>query len=321
MIAVTGAAGFIGSHLAHRLARMGQELLLVDHPLVPAKQSNLEGLERFTLLGHDRFLEYLDRDSPALAGVFHLGACSSTTETDWEYLWRNNVEYSRKIWQWCARAVCPLVYASSAATYGDGSLGFDDRLLPGELRPLNPYGRSKNDFDRWALDEMAHGQPTPPSWAGVKFFNVYGAREAHKGAMASVVRQAYWQIRASGEVRLFRSNDPAYADGEQRRDFVFVEDCVDHLLWLWQRPHPPGLYNSGTGKARTFLDLTHAVFAALDIEPNVLFIDMPAAVARQYQNFTQADMSKLRAVGYDCPPTTLEQGVAATVERLCKGSA
>lgn len=314
MFAITGAAGFIGSHLAHRLARMGHALLLADHPLVPSKQGNLNDLERFTFLGHDRLLNYLYRQSPVLKGVFHLGACSSTTEADWYYLQQNNVEYSQRLWEWCARVGCPLVYASSAATYGDGSLGFDDQLRPEQLQPLNLYGRSKNDFDRWALAQVARGEPSPPAWAGVKFFNVYGAREGHKGPMASVVWQAYRQICEGGEVRLFRSNDPAYPDGGQRRDFVFVEDCVDHLLWLQQRPHPPGLYNSGTGTARTFLELARAIFAALSVEPNIRFVEMPAAITRQYQNFTQADMTRLRETGFEQAPTPLEKGVRQTVE-------
>lgn len=316
MIAVTGAAGFIGSNLALRLAGQGHDLLLVDHPLTGAKSGNLTDLKQFRVMGHDEFLTHLEHDRPKLAGVFHLGACSSTTETDWDYLERNNVGYSQAVWRWCAAHGCPLVYASSAATYGDGSAKFDDHTPPEHLHPLNLYGKSKNDFDAWALAEVAAGRSAPPGWAGLKFFNVYGPREGHKGGMASVVWQAYRQITATGEMRLFRSNDPAIPDGGQRRDFVFVRDCIDHMLWLWRNPQASGIYNSGTGTARTFADLVAAVFAALGREPTIRFIDMPPALSAQYQNYTQADMTKLREAGYDQPPTTLEYGVLATVEWL-----
>jgi len=316
MIAVTGAAGFIGSNLALRLAAEGHDLLLVDHPLTPAKAANLAELSRFRVLDHDQFLTHLERDRPQLAGVFHLGACSRTTETDWDYLDRNNVRYTRTVWEWCTANRCPLVYASSAATYGDGTRGFDDRTPAAELQPLNLYGKSKNDFDAWVQEQLRAGRPTPPGWAGLKFFNVYGPREDHKGGMASVVWHAYRQVRETGEVRLFRSTVDGIADGEQRRDFVFVGDCIDHMLWLWAHPAASGIYNSGTGTARTFLDLARAVFAALGREPAVRFIDMPAALAAQYQSYTRADVSKLRAAGYDRPPTALEAGVAATVEWL-----
>jgi len=250
--------------------------------------------------------------------VVHLGACSSTTETDWGFLQRNNIEYSQRLWTWCARAVRPFYYASSAATYGDGALGFDDRTPPERLRPLNLYGKSKNDFDRWVLQEVARGGAAPPGWAGLKFFNVYGPREAHKQGMASVVWHARGQILARGEVGLFKSNETAYPDGGQKRDFVFVEDCIDHLLWLAANPHVRGIFNSGTGTARTFIDLARAVFAALEREPRLRFIDMPPTLSAQYQNYTQADMSKLRAAGYAKDPTTLEEGVRRSI--LAAGS-
>ncbi len=313
MIAVTGAAGFIGSNLAHRLAADGTDLLLVDHELTPPKAANLAGLARFRFLRHDAFLDDLDTGRVEPEVVFHLGACSSTTETDWDYLSRNNVAYTQHLWQWCVRHDKPLIYASSAATYGDGSLGFDDRVAPDRLAPLNLYGRSKNDFDRWALDLADRGEPCPPTWAGLKFFNVYGPRESHKGGMASVVWQAHRQILASGVMKLFRSNDPAIADGGQRRDFVFVGDCVDQAIWLARNPHPGGLYNSGSGSARTFLELTEAVFAALGLAPRIEFVPMPERLAGHYQNYTCARLDRLREAGYSAPPTPFEAGVARTV--------
>jgi ADP-L-glycero-D-manno-heptose 6-epimerase len=316
MIAVTGAAGFIGSNLAARLACMGHQLLLVDRLPLGPKATNLASLPPSRLMGPDAFLAFLAAGGEGIEAVFHLGACSRTTETDWSYLERNNVRYSQAVWSWCAARGKPLLYASSAATYGDGSLGFDDRTPPEKLRPLNLYGKSKNDFDAWALAESRSGRPTPPGWAGLKFFNVYGPNEGHKGPMASVVWHARRQIAESGEVRLFRSTEPAVADGCQRRDFVFVHDCVDHLLWLWRHPEVSGIHNSGTGEARTFLDLAHAVFASLGISPAVRFIDMPASLSGQYQSYTRADMSKLRSSGYDGPVTSLEDGVRATVQAL-----
>ncbi|MDY3558280.1 ADP-glyceromanno-heptose 6-epimerase [Gemmata sp. JC673] len=316
MIAVTGAAGFIGSNLAHALAAEGHALLLVDHELTPAKAANLAGLSRFRFSRHDHFLDDLSAGRVAPDAVFHLGACSSTTETSWDYLSRNNVEYTRHLWNWCAERRRPFFYASSAATYGDGALGFNDRTPPHELRPLNLYGKSKNDFDIWALAEVAAGRAAPPQWAGLKFFNVYGPREPHKGRMASVVFQTHKQVKATGEMKLFRSTDPAFTDGGQRRDFVFVGDCVNHMLWLWRHAAPGGVYNSGSGAARTFYDLAHAVFVALGLAPRIGFIDMPADLAGKYQNFTQADMSKLRGAGWDAPSTALEDGVRETVRWL-----
>ncbi|WP_029630306.1 ADP-glyceromanno-heptose 6-epimerase [Zavarzinella formosa] len=316
MIAITGAAGFIGSNLAHRLAGEGHELLLVDHPITAPKAANWVGLEHFRFMDHDRFLAALTGEMKSLAAIFHLGACSSTTEGDWDYLAKNNVGYTRTLWDWCASHGRPFFYASSAATYGDGSRGFDDRTHPGELHPLNLYGKSKNDFDIVALAEVASKRPTPPKWAGLKFFNVYGPRETHKNRMASVVWQAHGQILRTGEMKLFRSTDPAYPDGGQLRDFVFVGDCVDHMIWLWKNNAPGGLYNSGTGTPRTFLDLVKATFVAMGREPVIRFVDMPADLAGKYQNYTKAEMSKLHQAGYHTPATTLEEGVWKTVAWL-----
>lgn len=314
MIAITGAAGFIGSHVAHRLSKLGHELLLVDHPLVVAKTGNFVGLDRFQFLDHTQFLIEIQKSSLKLDGIFHLGACSKTTETNWDYLLANNVNYTQTLWNWCATHQQPFIYASSAATYGNGSKGFDDHTLPTELEPMNLYGKSKNDFDIWVLDQVSRKQPLPPTWAGMKFFNVYGPRERHKGSMASVIWHSFRQIRDAGVVKLFRSTDPAYSDGGQLRDFVFVEDCVDHMLWFFQERRASGIFNSGTGQARTFLDLAKATFAALGKEPKIEFIDMPEGLKKQYQNYTQATLKKLRHAGYQKAPTTLEAGAKLTVE-------
>jgi ADP-L-glycero-D-manno-heptose 6-epimerase len=310
MIAITGAAGFIGSNLAHRLAEMGYGLLLVDHPLTQAKPANWVGLRGFGFLDHEYFLGQLD--SLKLDAIFHLGACSATTETNWDYLQKNNIAYSQRLWEYAAGAGIPYLYASSAATYGDGSKGFDDRTPPGELQPLNLYGKSKNDFDAWALAQTK----APPRWAGFKFFNVYGPRETHKNRMASVVYQTWKQVKATGGMKLFRSSDPKYPDGGQLRDFVFVQDNIDHMLWCWANDVPGAVYNSGTGTARSFHDLAKAVFTALNLEPNIGFVDMPADLQGKYQNFTEANMDKLRATGYASPATSLEDGVRRTVEWL-----
>jgi ADP-L-glycero-D-manno-heptose 6-epimerase len=288
-------------------------LLLVDGEMSTPKAENIKGLARHPYVHQNDFLDRLGMDIRRLDAIFHLGACSSTTETDWDFLRRNNVEYSQRLWSWSATNRCPFLYASSAATYGDGSLGFDDRTQPYSLRPLNLYGKSKNDFDIWALQQAAAGLATPPAWAGVKFFNVYGARERHKDRMASVVWQAFGQIQQTGAVRLFRSTHPDFPDGGQKRDFVYVEDCIDHLLWLWRNPHQGGLFNSGTGAPRSFLDLAQAVFAALGQKPVIHFIDMPSDLAGKYQSYTCAEMSKLRGAGFDEPPTSLENGAAACV--------
>lgn len=309
MIVVTGAAGFIGSNLAHRLAADGAELLLVDTREHQKNKDNLSGLERFPFKDHVAFVQQLEAGSITPEAIFHMGACSDTTETNWDYLRENNIEYSARLWKMCTRLGIPYIYASSAATYGDGSVGFDDRTLPEQLHPLNLYGKSKNDFDAWALAQ----KDAPPRWAGLKFFNVYGPREGYKGGMASVVWKARKQIEEAGEMTLFRSSDPVYHDGEQKRDFVFVGDCIEHMLWLWRNPHPGAVFNSGTGMARTFLDLAHAVFAAMGRTPNIRFVDMPENLKGRYQNFTQAVMTKLRDAGCPVPPTSLEEGVKQSI--------
>lgn len=312
MIAITGAAGFIGSNLAHRLALEGYDLVLVDRTMSPLKAENLSGLPSCRFLWHDAFLAELSSGTLSPAAIFHLGACSRTTETSWDFLESNNVGYSQSLWNWCAENRRPFYYASSAATYGDGSRGFDDRTEPDDLQPLNLYGRSKNDFDRWALTQTE----SPPQWGGLKFFNVYGPRESHKERMASVVWQTFRQISETGGMKLFRSNDPSFGDGEQSRDFVFVDDCVEQMLWMWRHSPRNGIYNCGTGRARSFFDLARAVFDALALPTDITFIDMPADISRQYQNFTQSEMHSIRVAGYDRPATALEDGVASTVAAL-----
>ncbi|VTS08366.1 ADP-glyceromanno-heptose 6-epimerase [Tuwongella immobilis] len=316
MIAITGAAGFIGSRLAQHLARQHYPLLLVDCDLPANKLVNLMGIAPLRFLDHQSFLNQLESGSIVPEAIFHLGACSSTTETNWDYLLQNNVVYSQRLWTWAARARRPFIYASSAATYGDGSAGFSDRTPPEHLRPMNLYGKSKNDFDIWALNEARNGRLTPSTWAGMKFFNVYGPGEAHKGTMCSVVLKAYRQILSQGEVTLFRSNDVRIPDGGQLRDFVFVDDCIAHMLWLWQRRGPNGIYNSGTGQARSFFDLARGVYSAMNLPPRIRFIDMPESLSAHYQNYTQAEMGKLREVGCKLPSTSLEEGIRRYVAEL-----
>jgi ADP-L-glycero-D-manno-heptose 6-epimerase len=313
---VTGACGFIGSRLAKRLAATGTSLILVDHETTRAKAANLAGVQQFHFIRHDHFLQELEAGKHSPEAIYHLGACSSTTETNWTYLNENNIEYTRRLWNWASRNACPFVYASSAATYGDGAQGFDDATPPTQLTPLNLYGKSKNDFDIWALAQVAAKHPSPPAWAGMKFFNVYGPGEEHKGRMASVVWQAAKQIEATGKMKLFRSTVPGLPDGGQSRDFVYVEDCVSHMLFLSAKPGTAGVFNSGTGKARSFHDLVLATYVALGKTPEIEFIDMPADLAKQYQNFTEAKMNKLYAHGYPHPPTSLEEGVRKYVETM-----
>ena len=245
--------------------------------------------------------------------VFHLGDRTDTTEFDYTVLEKLNVEYSKRIWNYCVEKNIPLVYASSAATYGDGELGYkDDHELPYQLNPLNPYGRSKNEFDKWALKENKQ----PPFWAGLKFFNVYGPNEYHKARMASVIFHSFNQIKSSGKVKLFRSHKPGFKDGEQLRDFVYVKDVVDICYWLMNEKPAPGLYNLGTGKARTFKDLVTAIFTSLNKQPLIEFIDTPLDIRDKYQYFTEADMTKLRNAGYKEDFYSLEEGVETYVKNF-----
>ena len=314
MLVITGAGGFIGSVLAAHLNEAGRtDLVIVDRFGSGDKWRNIAKRDFFEIVPIDGLFPWLERNGAAVEAVFHLGANSSTTERDADHIIATNLNASVALWHWCAAKAKPLIYASSAATYGDGAAGFDDAGgLDGltRLRPLNLYGWSKHAFDRWALRQAAAGH-APPFWAGLKFFNVFGPNEYHKGDMQSLVVKYYPKIAAGETVRLFSSHRPDYADGEQLRDFVYVKDCAEVLLWLWrqQRPEISGLYNLGTGEARSFLDLMHATGAACGQEPRIEFVDIPPEIRPSYQYFTEAKMSRLRAAGYNAPFTRLEDAV------------
>jgi ADP-L-glycero-D-manno-heptose 6-epimerase len=320
-VLITGAAGFIGSRLAETVALEGAEVVSVDLERHFEERAEHHGFVFGEIVDRDRLFDWLDASAPALDRIFHIGACSSTMETDENYLRRVNVEYSQKLWEYATRKRIPFYYASSAATYGDGSQGFDDseELLP-RLRPLNAYGRSKHLFDLWALEQERKGSH-PPAWAGFKFFNVYGFGERHKSNQASVVLHAYDQIRATGKLRLFKSHHPDYRDGEQKRDFIAVEDVVSVLLFAAEKPVRRGIFNLGTGQARTFLDLARATFDALETPESIEFIPTPESIRDKYQYFTEARMEKLRALGYPEPFLSLEEGISEYVRRLALRSA
>jgi ADP-L-glycero-D-manno-heptose 6-epimerase len=317
MILVTGGAGFIGSNLLAGLEARGPLALAVcDRLGHDDKWRNIAKREIAAFVPPERLGEFLDKNRDALDTVFHLGAVSSTTETDADLIVESNFTLSLYLWDWCARHGKRLIYASSAATYGDGTAGFDDEFSIAhlaKLKPLNAYGWSKNAFDRRVARIVAGNGARPRQWAGVKFFNVYGPNEYHKGDMASVVYHTHGRIKRGEKARLFRSHDPKYKDGGQMRDFVWVGDCVDVLLWLHANPDKEGLFNIGSGKARSFLDLTHAVHAALGRAPEIEWVDTPPEIRARYQYFTEAKIDRLRASGYRKPTTALEDGVATYV--------
>ena len=316
-IIVTGGAGFIGSHLVEALNQRGwTDILVVDQLGRDPKWRNLVGLQVSEVLQGDAFREALHADRlPPAAAVFHFGACSSTTETDTGYLLDTNYRYSVDVCEWCLRHGTRFVYASSAATYGDGAQGYADTdAVTPTLRPLTPYGFSKQLFDLWAL-HRGHLR----SVVGLKFFNVYGPRETHKGDMRSLVHKAVEQLEATGELCLFKSHRPEYRDGEQVRDFVWVGDAVQVALFFLEHPAVSGLFNCGTGQGRTWLDLARAVGRALGREPRIRFIDMPEVLRPRYQYRTVADLRKLRAAGYAAAFTALDEGVRATVHAVTTG--
>jgi len=307
MIVVTGAAGFIASFLAQHLNELGfTDLVLVDDFSRQEKKENYASLSYSKLMDRKFFLNWLETTHDMVDFVFHLGARTDTTEFKMDILEELNLHYSQAIWRICSLKAIPLVYASSAATYGLGEFGYkDDHSLSDKFQPLNPYGISKNEFDKWALQQSA----TPPFWAGLKFFNIYGPHENHKGRMASVIFHAFHQIQKNGEMKLFRSHNPNYSDGGQLRDFVYVKDVTTVCQFLMEKRPESGIYNLGSGKARTFLDLVNYTFKALNKKPIISFIDTPIDIRDKYQYFTEADMSKLIGQGYNKPFHSLEEGV------------
>jgi ADP-L-glycero-D-manno-heptose 6-epimerase len=316
MILITGGAGFIGSNLQAALVRRGHETVVVDTLGSDGKWRNLARHPPARLVHPDDLHGFLD-SHPPLEMVFHLGAVSETTAVDGDHTWATNVELSRYLWEWCAARGVPLVYASSAATYGDGAQGFDDEFTPAaldRLRPLNLYGWTKHAFDLLVAKVLTQRKEQPPQWAGLKFFNVYGPNEYHKGKMISVVKVKHDEVAAGGPVRLFKSDQPGLPDGAQARDFIWIGDVVDVMLWLMENPAVSGLFNLGTGRARTYLDLAHAVSDAAGRPRAVEFIDMPADLRGQYQSFTQAPMQRLRAAGYAGQFTPMEEGIRRYVQ-------
>lgn len=312
MIVVTGAAGFIGSCMVSKLNAMSKnDLLLVDDFSPLEKTPNLSGKKFIQQIDRANFIDWFKQHAREVSFVYHLGARTDTTEFNVEIFNELNLNYSISIWKICTEYNIPLVYASSAATYGLGEWGYDDNHeLIEKLKPLNPYGDSKNDFDKWVLKQTKF----PPFWAGLKFFNVYGPNEFHKARMASVIFHAFNQISEHGGMKLFRSHKPEFKDGEQLRDFVYVKDVIDVAYFLQVNQPESGIYNLGSGKARTFLDLTRATFDAMSKQVNITFIDTPKDIRESYQYFTEANMQKLRNVGYTAPFYSLEAGVKEYVQ-------
>ena len=317
MIVVTGGAGFIGSNIVFALnARGRHDVVAVDRLGTDDKWRNLQKRELADLVAPEDLWPFLSSRRGQVETIVHMGAISATTERDADLIVRTNFRLSLDLWTWCAEAGARFIYASSAATYGDGAQGFLDDESPealAALRPLNPYGWSKHLFDRRVARLVQEKAPQPPQWAGLKFFNVYGPNEYHKGEMRSWLAKTCAAAAAGTPVQLFRSHRPDYADGGQMRDFVHVDDCVAVVLWLLDQPQANGLFNVGSGEARSWLDLAHALFGALAREPRIEFAPMPQELQGRYQYFTEADMGKLRQAGYREPPRTLEDGVAAYV--------
>ncbi|HEY5597840.1 MAG TPA: ADP-glyceromanno-heptose 6-epimerase [Kiloniellales bacterium] len=317
MILVTGGAGFIGSNLAAALAARGDPVVICDRLGSHGKWRNIAPVEVADILAPEALPAFLEAHGDELRAVVHMGAISETTAEDADALVENNFRLSMRLWVFCAARNKQFIYASSAATYGDGARGFDDDASIehlARLRPLNAYGWSKHTFDRWVARRLADGAARPLQWAGLKFFNVYGPNEQHKGAQASVAWHLWTQVKAGGPARLFRSHHPDYADGGQLRDFVWVGDCVDVVLWLLDNRRLNGLFNVGTGTARSFADLAGAVFAALGQAPRIDYIPTPENIRDRYQYFTEAKMQRLREAGYEQPFTTLEVGVRRYIQ-------
>jgi ADP-L-glycero-D-manno-heptose 6-epimerase len=317
---VTGAAGFIGARFVASCREVGVPVISVDEPSYFRTRKEHVGIHFGRIIDRRELFEWLETELPSLSAIVHLGACTDTTEMDEVYLRETNLEYSRRLWVYASQEHVPFIYASSAATYGDGSAGYDDdeALIP-SLRPLNPYGQSKQDFDLWVLQQERLGS-LPPAWSGFKFFNVYGFGERHKGKMASVVLHAFDQIRDSGAVQLFKSYREKIEHGHQKRDFISVEDVMTVLHFALLKPIRRGIFNLGTGSARTFLDLARCVFKEVGKPEQIEFIDMPVEIRERYQYHTEAKMDRLREEGYQTPFKPLELGIQLCVRDLIKGS-
>jgi ADP-L-glycero-D-manno-heptose 6-epimerase len=318
MIVVTGAAGFIGSNMVSKLNSEGfKDIVVVDDFSHPEKNKNLEGKIYSQKIHRDDLIEWIDANHRFVEFIFHMGARSATTGFPKEVYDELNLDYTKALWNKCVEYGLPMVYASSAATYGMGEFGYEDNHeIVEKLKPLNLYGESKNDFDKWALKQ----EKQPFFWAGLKFFNVYGPNEYHKGRMKSVVAHAFNQIKETGAMKLFKSHHPDYTDGGQTRDFVYVKDLNEIMIFLMNHRKDSGLYNVGTGNARTFLDLTKNTFKGMGVEENISFIDTPMDIRDKYQYFTEANMSKLRSIGYNKAFTSLEDGVADYVKNYLIGN-
>lgn len=314
MIILTGVSGFIGSCFLRKLNQIGfnREVVVVDDFYKIYKDQNTLNKAVREWMHRDIFLDWFEKTSQKIDYVIHLGARTDTTLMDKEVFDELNFNYSKRIWNTCAERQIPLIYASSAATYGDGSLGFkDDHDGIKNLNPLNPYGQSKHDFDVWALSQ----KHAPPQWFGCKFFNVYGPNEYHKSRMASVIFHTFHKIKSTGEMQLFKSHKTEYKDGEQSRDFIYIKDLMSILTFLMQNSTlPNGIYNCGTGQARTFLDLALSTFAAMNVSENISFIDTPIDIRDTYQYYTEADMTKMKSIGYNQPFHTLEEGITDYVQ-------
>jgi ADP-L-glycero-D-manno-heptose 6-epimerase len=314
MIVVTGAAGFIGSCLVNKLNNKGiRDIIVVDDFSNPLKNKNLEHKIYHEQVHREQFFTWLDSHHTQVKFILHIGARTDTTEFDKKVFDKLNLNYTKSVWTSCIEYGIPLIYASSAATYGMGEFGYaDDHALVYKLKPLNPYGESKNEFDKWALKQ----EQKPVFWAGFKFFNVYGPNEYHKGRMASVILHAFKQISKTGKMKLFRSHNPSFEDGKQLRDFIFVKDVVDVLYYFMNHPENSGIYNLGTGLARSFLDLATATFHAMDRKPDIEFIDTPLDIRDKYQYFTEAKMEKLKGAGYAESFYTIEEGIEEYVQEF-----
>jgi ADP-L-glycero-D-manno-heptose 6-epimerase len=305
MIIVTGGAGFIGSCVVRTLNDHGiEDIVIVDDIHDTDKWMNMRNKKYIKYVHKSQFFEELPTYEGVTA-IIHMGAQSSTTERDFDYLWNNNFEYTKALWNYCSEKQISFIYASSAATYGDGAEGFDDKMDIDKLLPLNGYGYSKQLFDLWVKHQAKNA---PKQHVGLKFFNVYGPNEYYKGSMASMIFHGFNQIKADGEIRLFKSMNPQYEDGGQLRDFVYVKDICSVIYWLLENPTVSGLFNVGTGRAQSFRELGEATFHALGLEPNIRYIDMPEKLVSKYQYYTKAEMGKLRAAGYDKPFMNLEEG-------------